>query len=109
MRKTDADLRATQVVEEFEAESLVMAEIANDVYYLQDDETRRVIDKVIDVLRASATGELVGVATNVSDDAVKDNTLWLAVEIVKDLSMVGLQVANFTMPSHLCANCGSDV
>lgn len=116
-RKTLADIdpRLKSVVEEFHTISEVKHEMASDAYDLQDDETKKVIDRIAATLQLYATGYLhakVGgmmVPIPVSNDYLGMNLFWLAVEVAKDLAFSDIQLANFEFPPSLCANCGAEV
>lgn len=103
-RKTLADLGTSPQAEEFKMLAEFHGELAQEVYDAQDTETRAVIDRIRDTLMAQCEGNVRGV----SDTYTAHMLLHLAVEVVKDLAMLGIQVSNFTFPAKVCAACGSD-
>jgi len=110
-RKTlaDVDLVLRRATEEFESISLVKYEMAKDVYDLQDADTKKVIDKIMDILGQYATGYTTNGDVPVTDEYMNYNLLYLAVEVVKDLAFVDIRIANFTFPESMCAVCGDEM
>jgi len=110
-RKSLADLYPhKEALDEFVAVSLVKYEMAEEVYDAQDDETRTAINAIMGVLSTYATGNMTikGESIKVPDTALQQNLLYLAVEVVKDLALLGIRVANFEFPK-LCVTCGVEV
>lgn len=91
--------------------SEMKAELAKDVYELQDKETKAAIDKIIGTLRSYSESSIkvLGEGVDIHKLTLDMNLLYLAVEVVKDLGLVGYKVANFHFPTELCAACGSDL
>lgn len=116
-RKTLADLdpRLKSAREDFEAVSLVKYEMAKDAYDCQDEETQKVIDRIVATLQQYANGYIkvkVGnsfVPMQISNEYLGFNLLYLAVEIAKDLAFVDVRIANFEFPPSLCASCGAQI
>lgn len=116
-RKTIADIdpELRAATEAFKALSLVKGEMARDAYAVQDKATKKAIDRIVATLQQHARGEVnlkVGntlVPVKVDDQTLGFNLFYLAVEIVKDLGFVGIKVANFKFPAHLCVRCGEEV
>jgi len=107
-----------EAVEEFKMVSEIKYELAKDAYDLQDDETKAVIDRIVDTLRQYASGyitiqlnppEGAMVPVKIENKYLGYNLLWLAVEIVKDLAFTDIRVANFEFPQSLCAQCGAEI
>lgn len=121
MRKTIHDLKSTQrleqeAVEEWQSISLAKNELAMDIYDAQSTETKQAIDLIVKTLRTYATGdihvELPGgetVSVSADPEHLTYNLMYLAVEIAKDLGVVGIQLAEFTFPTNLCFSCGATV
>jgi hypothetical protein len=113
-RKTLADIdpKLKSVIEDFQALSLVRGEMARDAYELQDDETKKVIDRMVGVMQGYATGYITAtvnrtlVPVKVEAEYLGYNLLFLAVEMVKDLAMCNVRIASFTFPPSLCVKCG---
>lgn len=111
-RKTAADLgRIDPAIEEFVEITSYKAEIAVATFDAQDKETQKLILKIADVLKQYATGTIqVGRRSiDITADVLKENCLYLAVEIVKDLAMLDIRVGNFVFPQGACVKCGGDV
>lgn len=116
-RKSVTDLKTDdKIIEDaladFMAVSEVKGEIASDEYKAQDAKTRKVIDGMVATLANYALGtvKLAGVdGIVIYEEAVRDNLLYLAMELAKDLALVGIRVGNFQFPTNLCAICGGDV
>lgn len=122
-RKTIGDLKSSDkltadAIEEFKSVSEIKHELARDAYDLQDSETKATIDRIAATLMQYASG-YINVQLNPPSGSIVPvkienkylgmNLLWLAVEIVKDLAFVGVQVANFEFPESLCASCGAEI
>jgi hypothetical protein len=101
-RKLSAHLVKAQ---EFISLAEYQGQVAREVYESQDDETRKVIDKIVTTLQNHSDGNVYGVDDQYTDSMV----MHLAVEAVKDLAVCGIQVANFQFPADICAMCGGEV
>lgn len=120
-RKTAEDLKSVDKLldmayEQFAFITAVKAELAQEVYDAQDAETKRAINTIKSKLRQLVTDTIILTLENggkaeaqITAEDLEQNVLWLAVEIVKDLAIVGVQVANFKFPTKSCAICGGDV
>jgi hypothetical protein len=122
-RKSISDLKSVDkltedAVEEFKSVSEMKWELARDAYELQDKETKAVIDRIVATLRTYANGYIAvqlnpptgeTIPVKIENDYLDMNLLWLAVEVVKDLAFIGVQVASFEFPPSLCAQCGADI
>lgn len=111
-RKT---LAVDPVIEEFEAVGRVKDEMAHDVIDIQDAETQAAIDIILGTLQTYATGYITpkigetNVPIKVDNEYITMHLRWLAVEIAKDMALVGIRLGNFVFPKNLCAVCGSEV
>ena len=105
-------MKAEEIVEEYELLSEIRAELATDMYEAQDEETKLLIDSVVKILRSHAEASIftkVGrsnTSLSVTGETVKQNTLYLAIEIVKDLGLFGYKVGGFVFPEDMCSGCG---
>ena len=116
-RKSIADLKSSdkliaEAVEDFSAVSEIKYELAKEVYDAQDDETKAVIDRILATLQTYATGHInvgAGISVKIDGEHLMHNLLWLAVEVVKDLALLGIRAENFEFPKGLCAVCGSEI
>lgn len=113
-----ADKLVEEAVEFFKSVSEIKYELAKDAYDAQDEETKAVIDRIHDTLRVYASGYITVqlsppsgdlVPVKIDNDYLTYNLLWLAVEIIKDLAILGTRVANFEFPPSMCAICGSEI
>lgn len=111
----DIDPKLTAALEDFKSVSEIKYELAKEAYDAQDAETRRVIDRIHGTLQTSATG-YVNLVVNravypvkIEADYLGFNLLYLAVEIVKDLGIMGIRVANWKFAETLCASCGAEI
>jgi argininosuccinate synthase len=87
-----------------------------DIYNVQDEDTKEVLDRIVDRLRLAATGyvtlRLPGGAVKsvrVESEYVGYALLFIATEILKDLAIYGVQIANFDYHPSICAECGAKV
>lgn len=122
-RKSVTDLKSAkrklnEAMEEFESLSEVKYELAKAAYEVQDAKTQQVIDRIVATLRTYATGYVTfqlapprGALSTVkiTNEYLGYNLFYLAVEVMKDLAMMGIKVAEFTFPPALCAQCGAEL
>ena len=111
----DIDPALSSIVDEFKELSEVRLEIAQDAYNVQDDETKKTIDRMVATLQQYATGYITAkvnktaVPVKIDHDYIGYNLFYLAVEIVKDLAFMDIRVAEFEFPEQLCASCGVEL
>lgn len=79
--------------------------VARETYGTQDKETRAAIDKMWSVLVKHSTGSKL----NVSEEVIKNALFVIAVDITKDLALLGIKVEQFIMPTNICIKCGGEV
>jgi len=122
-RKTLSDLRSASklqadAVDEYKLTSEVKYELAKAAYDAQDAKTQKVIDRMVETLRTYCTGYVTIqlqpptgalVPVKISNEYLGFNLLFLAVEIVKDLALLDIRVANFQFPQSQCAMCGAEL
>lgn len=113
-----ADKLVTEAIEEHQSIAEVKYELAKAAYDAQDKETKAVIDRIVDTLRTYATGYIhvqlqpptgALVPVKLDNTYLGYNLLYLAVEIVKDLAFLDIQVASFEFPEAYCARCGAEL
>jgi hypothetical protein len=85
--------------------------IATSTYEAQDDLTKEVIDRIRDRLRIAATGVVMinGRPFKLDPQWIDFNLLFLACEILNDLYINGLKVANFKPSALYCAECRKEI
>lgn len=118
-RKTLASVVAAaelaEAVEERDFLLIVQAEQAQAVYDYQDDATKAAIHRVVGTLRTHMTPKVyldVGgkrVEAIVSGEATERKALYLGVQVVVDMALVGIRVANFRFDPTVCVVCGDAV
>jgi hypothetical protein len=122
-RKSITDLKSSdKLVKEAIARqksiSEVKYEIAREAFDLQDDKTKEVIDRMVETLRNYTTGYInvqlqpptgALVPVRLDNEYLGYNLLFLAVEIVKDLALLDIKVANFKFPPSMCVKCGAEL
>jgi hypothetical protein len=81
--------------------------IAKAVYDVQDGLTKEVIDRIRDRLRVATTGvvQINGKPVQLDQDSIDLNLLFIATEILSDLLLNGIQVANFKWHEQYCVEC----
>jgi len=125
MPKSVADLKSTKVeqltndaLDDFKAVSEIKYDLAKEAYDMQDEDTQKAIDRIVNTLQIYATGSITIqlspprgalIPVRIDNTYLGYNLLWLAVEICKDLAFLDLQVANFEFPPSQCVKCGSEI
>lgn len=111
MARKTAKAHDEEIIEEFVAVSEIKDELAGDVYGNQDDKTKAALALIVKTLRTYSTGKIVvdGEELEIEPDVLAQNFRWLAVEIVKDLALLGIRVESFNFPEALCAICGTEL
>lgn len=85
------------------------------LYYEQDEDTRRMIDRMLSAMRRMAgepyitirdgkTARTVAVEQELQDR----NFIYIAMRILVRLAEMDIQIANFRLPKEICAECGRD-
>src|SRR5262245_25436912 len=107
-----------EAIEQFKAVSEIKMELAQEAYDMQDAETQKVIDKMVETMRTYCTGYInvqlqpptgALVPVKIDNEYLGYNLFFLAVEIVKDLALLDIKVANFVFPPSMCAKCGAEL
>lgn len=119
-RKTAVQNEANvqEALEEWETVTEVRYEIAKDAYDFQDDKTKKVIDRIVNRLRVGANGYITvrvnpphgaTVPVKINQEYLDYNLLYVATEILKDMAMFDVKVANYKFPPSLCVGCGAEI
>lgn len=94
------------------ADSWDRMQYAKQVYDFQNAAGRDAIDRMQSVLiRLSRKSFWIGkgrerILAEIPKDAIWNNALYMAVEMMKDLAYMDIRVADFTWPPDLCMECG---
>lgn len=85
--------------------------IAMAVYKAQDSYTQEVLDRIRDRLRIASTGivQIGGQPHKLEQQYVDFNLMFIATEILSDLAMNDIQVANFNFHPAYCAECRKEI
>jgi hypothetical protein len=122
-RKSVVDLKSADkliadAIEELHLTAEIKGEIARDVYDAQNEATRTAIDSIVATLRKYATGYVsvqlsppngALVPVKIENEYLAFNLLYLAIEIAKDLSFLGIRLSEFKFPPSLCMQCGAEL
>ena len=98
---------ANQWVENYRVQTEARLQMATEAYEMQDSETREVIDKIRDRIAIAMTGRVKtsnGHVFQVSQELMDASILFIATEILKDLAMYDVKLANFKFPPN-CVGC----
>jgi len=119
MTRLDGAIQRAQA--EFMVASFDRMTQAKAVYDMQDAVTRDSIDRMQALLiRLARTRMWVVVGENkkgkkervicdLPHDAIWNNALYMAVQMLKDLAYMDIRVANFNWPVDLCVECGTEI
>jgi hypothetical protein len=112
------DERVQEALEEFKILTELRMEMAQDALKAQDEETQKVIWRIAQRLAVGASGYIKVrvnpphgsfVPVKVDPELVQANTLFVATEILKDLAMFDVRVANYVFPPITCVSCGVEI
>jgi hypothetical protein len=115
---TERNTDMSDIREELQTTAELRGEIAQEAYDYQDDEMKKVIDRIVTRLREASTGYVdvqvnppSGTVVPVKLEAkyVHFNLLYVATEIVKDLAMFDVRIASYKFPPSLCVACGAEL
>lgn len=90
---------------EFSALAEYQYEVAMETLDKQDTETQALIQKVYGVLKQHSTGSKLAV----TEDEVDKALFAVAMEVVKDMALLGIRLGEFVFPDNQCAKCGEEV
>jgi hypothetical protein len=106
--------KVDEQLEIFKRQTEARGQIGQAAYDAQDKTTKNAIDAIRDRLTIIATGNVLvypdgkrnpPVTVRISTELVDQNVLYFATEIVKDLAMMNIRVANYEFPTVYCAEC----
>lgn len=92
-------------------------DLARQAFDAQDPETQMVITRIQKMLCQNANGVIKlwpngnkraerAVMVTVAMEYIEMNAFYVAIEILKDLAMMDVRVAQFKFPESFCADCG---
>ena len=99
----------------FNEQSRARAQMAERAYNAQDVETREALDSMVDRIISCSRGLIAvrvddrKVAAAIPVSAIRDNALYLATEIVKDLAVLDIRIANYRFEKDICVVCGEKI
>jgi hypothetical protein len=112
--KLDAAVKKAQA--DFMVESFDRMKYAKAVYDHQNLAAQDAIDRMQSLLIRQArkymwvgAGKGDRIVVEIPNDAIWNNALYMAVEILKDLAYMDIRVADFTWPTDLCMECGTEI
>jgi hypothetical protein len=117
-KKKKVDPRIVEQIDEYKERSAIRLKIAKAAYDAQDQKTRQVIESIQNQLLVGASGVIrvfptgkrnESIAVKVDMEYVENNTLYVATEILKDLALMDVKVANYKFPTVFCAECGDKI
>jgi hypothetical protein len=103
--------RLDHEVQVFKEQAAARAKLAMRAYDAQDKETQFAIDtmveRIVAISRGIAAFKIKGrrVAAEVPTETIRDNAFYLATEILKDLALLDIRIANFRFDPQRCAEC----
>lgn len=100
-------IRPEKALGEYYAIVMTRYKMAMQVYEAQDRLTKEVIDRICDRLRIASTGVISvgGTPVKLEQQYIDYNILFIATEILADLALLNIQVANFEFHPAWCAEC----
>jgi hypothetical protein len=120
-KPTKAQARIAKAQAEIMVESFDRMQYAKAVYDHQNETARDAIDRMQSVLIRQARryvwvvvgenskGKKERELAEIPKDAIWNNALYMAVEILKDLASMDIRVADFHFPTNRCAECGTEI
>lgn len=86
-------------------------EMAKQIYEHQDSLTKEVIDRIRDRLVIASTGvvNIGGKPMKLEQQYIDFNILFLACEILSDLALMNVQIANFKPYPMWCIECKKEI
>jgi hypothetical protein len=116
-KKAKRNKEVEKQVEIFKRATQARYDLARQAFDEQDDDTQEVITRIQKMLCVNANGIVrvwlkgdkrreASVTVTVDMDYVEMNAFYMAIEILKDLAMMDVRIANFKFPESFCAECG---
>jgi hypothetical protein len=118
MRKSivNADKQLAEALEDWKLQTEVRYELAKEAYDFQDDDTKEVIDRIVNRLRLGANGfirvrlsDQSSVSVKVEQEYLDFNILYVACEIIRDLALFDVRLAHYAFPPSMCISCGAEI
>lgn len=108
---------AQKAMADFSAEAKKRYDKAHRSYKQQDDDTQDALDRMTTLLCRIARkkmwvttgGRQDRVVMTIPEETVYHNMFYMAVEILKDLAVMDVRVANYTFPADTCVECGKTI
>jgi len=116
--KQTTEKKVEHQLEVFKRQSEARYKLAMSAYKAQDKLTRDALDLMVERLRSISTGQIrifpngrsqPGVVVPIEPALQDQNILFLATEILKDLALYDVKVANYEFPRMFCAECGTKI
>src|SRR5215831_11305322 len=109
--KPQKAVKVDRALEEFRKIARTRYKMAMQVYEAQDGLTKEVIDRIRDRLVIASTGvvNINGRPVKIEQKYVDYNILFLACEILSDLALLDIQIANFNPSPMWCAECKQEI
>jgi len=89
--------------------------LAMRAFDAQDDKTKDALLLMVERLRSLSTGQIriwpngrreASIVVPIEPEQIDQNLMYLATEILKDLSLFDIKVANYEFPPSYCIECG---
>lgn len=110
--------RIDEAVDTYKMLTEVRYELAKEAYDFQDDDTKALLDRIVNRLRMGASGVITvrinppssaSVPVKIDQEYLDYNLLYVATEILKDLAMFDIQVGTYQFPPSQCVSCGKEL
>jgi hypothetical protein len=100
-----------KALEEWKELALARERIGRAAYDHQDSQTQDVMDRIRDRLVTGASGLVAigGHRVKVDLQYIEANAMYVSTEIMKDLALMDVKVANYKFPPVFCAECGAEI
>ncbi len=107
-----------EAVDNWKSLTEIRFELAMEAFNAQDAATQRTIERIRDRLRLGAQGWITvklspphggTIPVKVEQQYLDFNLLYVAVEILKDLAIVGVKIGTYKLPPMQCVSCGAEI
>lgn len=118
VKKKKGNTSVQQALADWKKKSEIRGRLAIDAFNAQPEKAQMALERIRDNLMLGATGAVrvypdgkkqQSVLCDVEMEYVEHNALWIATEILKDLAMMDIRVANYKFPEVYCAECGEKI
>jgi copper chaperone CopZ len=112
------DANVVEALGEWKALTEVRYELAKEAYDFQDDETKALLDRIVNRLRVGASGYITvrvngkhgsTVPVKIEQQYLDFNLLYVATEILKDLALFDIRVGTYEIPPSHCVLCAAEI